>query len=274
MSDKQNESKTLETITSQMKELVSVKEGFSKDQLTFIRNLVNKDLTDNELYMFLVFSGKLGLNPFTQEIVAVVYKKNDPNLRRVNYIVTRNGKRRKAADFGGAESVQTEAIYIKEYSVDTGRKNPKGEAIYEKQTVRVKSWEGGSLWGAKCTIVRNNNTYIVEAPLSEYTTREYIWAQKPSTMIKKVAESQALSEAFPELLGVYDESEMSAGSIQSKPNVPQVEDGGAVLKKDDPMLKTLGVLGADIATRDWSRQEAVEEIARLNAEKGKGKAKS
>lgn len=44
--------------------------------------------------------------------------------------------------------------------------------------------------------------------MSEYNTGRSVWAQKPSTMIKKVAEAQVLRMTFQELFaGTYDESE-------------------------------------------------------------------
>ena len=115
-----DESITVKTITSQMKELVEVKESFKAEQLVFIKNLINSDLTDNELYMFLVIASKAGLNPFNREIIAVVYNKGTAD-RKVNYIVTRDGKRAVATRRGGMESVTTEAIYTKQV------KNPSDE---------------------------------------------------------------------------------------------------------------------------------------------------
>lgn len=255
------------TITGQMKELIEVKEGFKDEQVKFIKNLINGDLTDNELYMFLVVASKAGLNPFNREVVAVVYDKDGKTEmgRRVNYIVTRDGKRAVANRRGGLESVVTEAIYTKQV------KNPGDEK--DMITIMVKPWEGGTLWGAQSTVVRGGKVFTSIVPLKEYNTGKSVWANKPETMIKKVAESQALSQAVPELLGLYDDSEMSSPAQVSTPEVPQLADGADVLKKDDALLVTLNVLGADIVTRDWTKQEAVTEIARLQSVKGSRKPK-
>ena len=265
-------SNTVKNITDQMKELVEVKDSFKAEQVTFMKNLINSDLTDTELYMFLVVASKAGLNPFNREIIAVVYNKNTPSERKVNYIVTRDGKRSVASRRGGVTSVVTEAIYTKSFRVSTGEKNEKGEDIYTDTNGMVKPWEGGKLWGAKSMVVRNGVSYEAIVPLSEYDTNKNVWATKPETMIKKVAESQALSQAVPELLGLYDETEMSAGSTQPAQEVPQLTDGADVLDKDDAMLVTLKVLGADVS-RPWTKQEAMETIAKLNAEKGSRKPK-
>ena len=46
--------------------------------------------------------------------------------------------------------------------------------------------------------------------LEEYNTGASLWADKPATMIRKVALVQALREAYPEMYaGVYDSSEIS-----------------------------------------------------------------
>lgn len=251
------------TITAQMKELVEVKESFKEEQLKFIKGLINPDLTDNELYMFLVIASKAGLNPFNKEIIAVVYSKDKPEERRVNYIVTRDGKRAVAGRKGGLESVETKSIWVKEVI------NP--NAKEEKVTIEVKPWEGGKLWGAASIVKRNGQVYESVVALSEYNTGKNVWATKPETMIKKVAESQALSQAVPELLGLYDESErFEASNGTQSTQVPQIE--GGTEPADESQLETLKVMGADM-TRTYTKQEAAEEVARLATQpKGKKKA--
>lgn len=212
---------TVATITAQMKELIEVKDNFKPEQLKFIKNLINQDLTDNELYMFLVLASKAGLNPFNKEIIAVVYSKDSPTYRKVNYIVTRDGKRAVASRKGGLESVVTKSIWIKEMTITV----PDGDKTKQvTETVKVEPWQGGKLWGAISTVKRNGQTFETIVALTEYNTGKNVWESKPETMIKKVAESQALSQAVPELLGLYDESErFEAGSTQ--PNVPQIAGG-------------------------------------------------
>lgn len=253
------------TITAQMKELVEVKESFKEEQLKFIKGLINPDLTDNELYMFLVIASKAGLNPFNKEIIAVVYSKDKPEERRVNYIVTRDGKRAVAGRKGGLEKVETKSIWVKEMTITVEDKKQITE------TVEVQPWQGGKLWGARSTVIRNGQTFESIVALSEYNTGKNVWATKPETMIKKVAESQALSQAVPELLGLYDESErFEASNGTQSTQVPQIE--GGTEPADESQLETLKVMGADM-TRTYTKQEAAEEVARLATQpKGKKKA--
>lgn len=234
-----NETKTSELtagVVSQMKELVEIKESFKPEQLKFIKGLINPDLTDNELYMFLAYAGKSGLNPFNKEIIAVVY--NGQSGRTISTIVTRDGKRATAYRKGGIESIKTEPIYIKERIITSTDKEGKTNEI--KKMEKVQPWEGGILWGATCTVVRNGKEYNATVPFKEYNTGRNVWAGKPETMIKKVAESQALSMAVPELLGIYDESEMPTDNAMSMP-VASEEDS---LPATEMQKKTVSALAA------------------------------
>lgn len=255
-----------QAIIAQMKEVVEIKESFKEDQVKFIKNLINPDLTDNELYMFLMYSQRAGLNPFNKEIIAVVY--NGQQGRVVNTIVTRDGKRAAGYRKGGIESIVTGPIYTKTMNVPTGQRNEKGEEITEAMTVRVQPWEGGTLWGATSTVKRGGKEFTATVPLKEYNTGRNVWAGKPETMIKKVAESQALSMAVPELLGIYDEAEMPPKMIETA--TVAIENGQETANAE--LLETLKVLGADMG-RTYTKQEATDTILALQREKAKKKVK-
>lgn len=249
-------------IMEKMKGAVSLQKEFNADQLKFIKNLVNPDLTDSELYMFMALANRLQLDPFNREIIAVVYNKDKPADRKVNYIVTRDGKRVVASRQGGFEDIETETIYIKTTNIKIGTRQTGDKEIdvFDTKTERVKAWEGGSLWGAVCTITRNGKKKTIEVPLSEYNTGMNVWKSKPSTMIKKVAESQALSAAFPEILGgIYDESEMS--SIQ-----PASGETPAIAGGNDPatteQIETIQNMGGQVV-EGMTKQQAADTIKSL-----------
>lgn len=237
-------------ITSQMQELVELKNSFKAEQIQFIKGLINPNLTDNELYMFLVYANKSGLNPFNKEIIAVAY--NGQAGRTVNTIITRDGKRAVAYRKGGIESINTTPIYIK-------------ENVQSKKIERCEAWEGGKLWGASCIVVRNGKQYTATVPLNEYNTGKSIWAGKPETMIKKVAESQALSMAVPELLGIYDEAEMpSADALPTQAPVSADDDKPAT----DAQKKTIQALanrnGLKVNVEEMTQKTAKAWIAGVN----------
>ena len=183
-------------IKREFTELSRVKTQFDQTQIKFITETLAPTLTPNEIMLFIYRAQKLGLNPLNGEIFAYASFETvgDQKVRKMVIIVARDGKRRKAFETNHLKTISTEAIYVK--------KDEKGNNL------RVTPWEGGTLWGAKCVITRDDfaDPFITIVPLSEYNTGYKAWRGKPETMIKKVAQSQCLSEAFPELAGVYDES--------------------------------------------------------------------
>jgi phage recombination protein Bet len=238
-------------IKSQIRSVNKIKDDFTAEQMAFVKGLINPDLNNSELLLFLGYANTIKLNPFNKEIIAVVYSKDKPEYRRVNTIVTRDGKRVVASRAGDLEDIATEAIYIKTATDGT--------------TIECNPWEG-KLWGARSNVKRKGKIFTSIVPLTEYNTNQSVWATKPSTMIKKVAESQALTAAFPEILGgVYDEAEMSP-MVEVKP-VPTIENGAD--KANDSQLTTLESLGADMS-RPYTKQEAVDEIARIMSTPKKG----
>lgn len=241
------------SVISQMQELSAIKASMSPEQLKFVKNLINPDLTDTELYMFLGYSEKTGLNPFAKEIIPVVYGTGE--YRKVNTIVTRDGKRATAYRQGGIESVVTEPIYVKEVKAEDG----------STITIRVLPWEGGKLWGATCTVVRDGKTFTATVPLAEYNTNKNVWAGKPETMIKKVAESQALSMAVPELLGVYDEAEMpmDSGAVVALPSSEE-DSKPATVAQIKTIEKVAIAKGIKVETKDMTQATARAWIAGIN----------
>lgn len=263
----------LDFIQKEMKSIIELRDGFKAEQLKFVKDLVNKDLSDTELYLFLMFAGKIGLNPFKKEIIAIVYSKDNPSERRVGYIVTRDGKM--VVSQGRIKNLKVEAIYIKK------TKTPEGQEI----TITVPPWDG-TLWGAKASCIRDGETYEVTVPLAEYDSGRNVWASKKSTMIKKVAQSQLLSMAVPELLGgVYEEEEMADVTIASKSTktikspekkveevaepaeaVATLPDGEKPATKD--MIENLKSMGVTEIPEGLTRQQAAEMIKSTAIGKG------
>jgi phage recombination protein Bet len=241
-----------EIVTEQIDSILALKAKYDEKQMAFIKGLINPDLTDTELLMFLSYASKIGFNPFTKEIIPVVYGKNTPD-RRVNTIVTRDGKRSKGME--KVKNLTVNAIYTQKVMAEDGK-----TAI----VLQVKPWEG-TLWGATASCDRGDQHFEVTVPLSEYDSGRSVWASKKSTMIKKVAESQLLSMAVPETLGgVYDESEMA----DITPKIPVVQVDNPDQPADEAILKTIDVLGGE-TERQYTQQEAVDEVQRLNALKKK-----
>lgn len=75
----------------------------------------------------------------------------------------------------------------------------------------ANAWPGEQLLGGWCEVkdARWDWPLHHEVSLAEYDQGTSVWADKPATMIRKVAVTQALREAYPNAFqGGYDESEM------------------------------------------------------------------
>lgn len=253
-------------IKDSFSELGEIQRSFSAEQVKFVMDAVAPGLNEKEVWLFLLKANVLKLNPLLGEIFAYVYVDKQTGQRRLVVIEGRNGKRNLAAKSGKIEDIQTEAIYVKEFSVKTEMINPETkQPVFDKQTIRVKPWEGGTLWGATCEIkVQGKEKPVIETvKLTEYDTKKNAWISKPETMIKKVAESQALSKALPgamaDLLGeaenfTTDQPKITA--LLPNGNEPATE----------TQLKTLKTVGGDL-TKTYTVQEANETIVRLTKEK-------
>lgn len=268
-STKPEKGEIISPVKKEFSELSKVKKDFTDEQKEFIKNTLAPSLEPNEILLFIYKAQKLGLNPLNGEIFAYgSYETvNGERVRKMVVIVARDGKRKIAFRTGHLQLIETEAIYIKKEV--TLKETGKAKAQEIETIKRVAPWEGGQLWGAVCKIVRDDfsTPFKVIVPFSEYKRNNRIWNSKPETMIKKVAQSQCLSEAFPELAGVYDEAERwDDNGVQ-----PLKVEGG-----DRPatpaQLKTIEALSGSTELpllKNLTKQSAAEKIRELASKKGK-----
>lgn len=240
-------------IKNSFNELGTIQKSFSAEQVQFVMQTVAPGLNDKEIWLFLLKANKLGLNPLMGEIFAYVAESNGK--RQLVVIEGRNGKRNLAVKTGRIEYIKTEAIYVREIEKDG-----------QKYTIKSEPWDG-TLWGATSEIkLKDSQEPLppVMVPLKEYNTGKNAWAGKPETMIKKVAESQALSAALPEVMRdlVGEGENFITGETKS---LPTIEGGDE--PASDSQLATLKTLGVDTNGKTYTKQEAVEAISIANAEK-------
>ena len=244
-------------IKKEFKELATVGTTYTAEQKDFIIKTIAPSLNEEEIRLFIYRCQKLGLNPLEGEIFA--YTSHDTvagvRQRKMVVIVARDGKRKLAFKTGHLESIHSSAIYVKSAIVKEGKTT-------SDKIVQVEPWEGGKLWGARCIVRRDDmeKPFIVIVPLSEYVRTNAIWRSKPETMIKKVAESQCLSTAFPELAGVYDESERFDNSSVNSP----LADGHSLASK--AQVLTLKALGGTIS-EGLTKQQAADQIKNSSTKK-------
>lgn len=171
---------------------------YCENQLKQIREIVSPSapLTDVEFSCLVELGRATQLNPFQREIWAVKYKQNAP----ANIFIGRDGYSNLAKRDREYECHQVEAVYSKD-----NFKIVNGEILHTLDPINVR----GDLIGAYCKVKRKSSekpTYVW-VTMDEYNLKQGIWNSKPATMIKKVAEAQALRQAFHGLAGTYSDAE-------------------------------------------------------------------
>lgn len=187
----------------------------------------NGTITDQEIIFFIHLCKSRKLNPFTKEVHLIKYGSQPATM-----VVSRDALEKRAIQhekYNGKEA----GIYV--------LNNETGELIKREGSIYIKSKE--ELVGAWCTVYRKDweIPVTVEVNLDEYIgkkgdgTANSNWANKPVTMITKVAKAQALREAFiEELEGMYEAEEtgINIENINSAPveisndninNIPNAE---------------------------------------------------
>jgi phage recombination protein Bet len=166
------------------------------EQIEQIRALFAPTLTEKEFMFFVQLGKSLGANPFLREIWAVKYDPKQP----AQIFLGRDFYRRKAQQLPNYNGHIVDAVYENdEFVVENGK---------PRHSYNLKN--RGRLIGAYCVVHRKDtgNPYFVYVDLDEYDKGFSNWRVMPATMIKKVAEAQALRGAFQGVFaGTYDESE-------------------------------------------------------------------
>ena len=197
------------------KELIT----FSDDEKKIIKTqLFPPTATNDDMSYCMGVAKSLGLNPINKEIWFIERKANvngqwvskiEPMVGRDSFlkIAHRSGL------FGGIEATAE----LKEVPfLNNGKWESKKDLV-----ATAKVYKKGF-----------DNPFIAEVNYNEYVQRTKagtptkFWDEKPHTMLKKVAESQALKKAF-NITGVYDENEIRDEEVeyeikvneQSKPNI-------------------------------------------------------
>lgn len=168
-----------------------------KSTLAEIKLLFAPHLTQSEFSYFIQVGKNTGLNPFMRELWAVKYGRNPAQI-----FVGRDGYRKSAQAHPAYEYHQVNAVYCgDEFTIIN-------DEIYHQSNPFAQNQK---LTGAYCKVKRKNAEHYtyVTVKFDEYNLKQGLWVTKPETMIKKVAEAQALRAAFQDVLGgTYDDAEM------------------------------------------------------------------
>lgn len=167
-------------------------------------------ITDSEAYMFLNLCKHQHLNPFLREAYCIKYGNNPAQMVVGKDTFIKRARHRK--DFDGFKAgvlIQTKD----------------GEIIDREGSFRAP---GENLLGgwAKVYIKGLSTPYYAAVEWGEYVQLKEgrpnkMWASKPTTMIRKVALSQALREAFPDDMGgLYEPEEINTVDMDDLPEEP------------------------------------------------------
>lgn len=231
-----------------------------EQKIAEIRKIFAPTLTALEFEYFVSLGKAAGLNPFMKELWAVKYGTSAAQI-----FIGRDGYRIAAQRHAKYDYHQADAVYENDqFKIHQGE-------VSHSYSLRDR----GKLVGAYCIVKRKGSErpMYVYVELSEYSTGKSLWhpqTGKPATMIKKVAEAQALRACFQDLLGgTYLEDEMPAqepklnvvsGSTQTE-RLKQVlnmdSETGEVIENDKPTIHNTG--RDDIAIND----EQMDEISSI-----------
>jgi phage recombination protein Bet len=178
------------------------------------RCVCSEPLSDIEFGLLVQLGKSTGLNPFNKEIWVIKYSAKAP----AQIYISRDGYRKGAQRNPEYEFHESYAVYSKdEFRVCNGEiQHSYGFA------------NRGELIGAYCIVKRKSAdkpTHVMVS-MSEYYQPQGLWKTKPETMIKKVAEAQALRQNFQETLGgTYSDAELPQEPATN--NIRQLQITGA-----------------------------------------------
>ena len=219
-------------------------------KLEEIRRIVSPTpLTDVEFSCLVELGRATQLNPFMREIWAVKYKQGVA----ASIFIGRDGYRKAAQRDRDYDYHQVNAVYSKDEF-----------KVCNDEVIHSYGFSNrGELIGAYCIVKRKSSekyTYTL-VTMDEYNLQQGLWKSKPETMIKKVAEAQALRQSFQDLLaGTYSDAELPQDKPQLRiVNAPQGSTQTEKLKN----LLNCDFQEASIPTQKLSTNQQIDTILEL-----------
>lgn len=168
-----------------------------------VRNYLVKgdgNVTDQEIMHFISICKFQELNPFLNEAYLVKFANNRGGEDVAQIIVSKEAFMKRAEGCENYEGIRAGVIVKRDSEV----LELEGSFILESDV----------LLGGWAEVHRSDRKfpYVAKVSLKEYNKGRSTWNAIPCTMIRKVAEVQALREAFPTQLGAlytYDESNIT-----------------------------------------------------------------
>lgn len=236
----------------------------SPRQIALVKQTIAKDCNDEEFNLFFEVAKAKGLDPFTGQIIPMVFSKRDANKRKMTIIISRDGQRVIAQRCGDYRPASKPPAYEMDKALVTPL-NPQGivsATVYLwKQDPKTSDWyevAGQSFWEEFAPIkdewAEDENTGRRKKTGKQTLDDSGNWCRMPRLMIAKCAEMQALRAGWPEeFTGLYDEAEMDRAKVidLSASEIVQHE-------REETRMKA--VSGKDTITMTWGDGWALENV--------------
>lgn len=215
--------------------------SWTSRQLETIKRTVAKDTNEDEFNLFIEYARIKGLDPFSRQVIAIVFSKDDPVKRQMTIITTQDGCRVLASRCRDYRPEESEPV--KEY--DPALKGPANPLGIVKSTVTLwkqdnaGTWHpvnGTAYWDEFVPLKTNPDAFrwedtgevwpdtkkpkkrkvpIEGADMAPTVDPSGQWAKMGRNQIDKCARMQALRGGWPETFsGVYAPEEMDRAVAQ------------------------------------------------------------
>lgn len=207
--------------------------SWTSRQLETIKRTVARDTNDDEFNLFIEYAKAKQLDPFSKQIIAVVYSKDNAEKRKMTIIVTQDGQRVLASRCRDYRPAETEP----EFTVQPDLKSPTNPLGIEKATITlwkqdsVGAWhpvKGWAYWDEYAP-VKEEWAFDQESQKRKPTGKLTLdtagnWSKMPRVMLAKCANMVALRSGWPETFsGLYVEEEMDRAIVQDRTASEMVE---------------------------------------------------
>jgi len=197
--------------------------SWTSRQLDTIKRTVARDTNDDEFNLFIEYARSKQLDPFSKQIIAVVYSKDNAEKRKMTIIVTQDGQRVLASRCRDYRPAETEP----EFTIDPLLKCPTNPLGIEKVTVTLWKQDSAGIWHPvkgwaywdEYAPVKEEWAHDPESNKRKPTGKLTLdasgnWAKMPRVMLAKCANMVALRAGWPETFaGLYVEEEMDRARV-------------------------------------------------------------
>lgn len=224
------------------------------EQLTKVRQMFAPKLSNDEFEIYVQMGIACALNPFLREIWAIKYDDKSP----AQIFIGRDGYRKIISRNANYDGHIVDAVFSNDtFEVDLVKK-------YVRHIPNFK--DRGKLIGAYCIVYMKNSSipHYVFAEVNEYNTGKSSWSQKPATMIKKVAEAQAIRMADQTCSSTYSPEEVPDNMVGDySPKAAQLNKDLNVYEGEKVNVETGEVISAQMPDAGVASPFNYDEIKKM-----------